>query len=102
MGYFVEVDFNTLGSTVGSAWNCASTLQSKKNAADSQIDGIKGSWNGQDADDFYAKWEETKNDGSSYGRLKYAVESYARYVDYCKAQYQYAQSNAYNRANSIP
>lgn len=97
----VEVDFQVLGDTVGSAWNCASTLESQKNAADGEMESLQASWQGQDATDYFSKWEETKSGDSSYGKLKYAIESYARYVDYCKAQYQYAQNNAVNRANWI-
>lgn len=98
---FVEVDYDVLGSTVGSAWNCASTLESQKNAANSEMDNLKSSWQGQDATDFFSKWEETKGGDSTYSKLKYAIESYARYVDYCKAQYKYTQDNAVNRANWI-
>lgn len=99
---FVEVEFRVLSDTVGSAWNCASTLESQKNAANSEMEALQASWQGQDATDFFSKWEQTKDGDSTYEKLKYAIESYARFVDYCKVQYKYAQDNAVNRANWIP
>lgn len=98
---FVEVEFRVLGDCAASAYNCSSTLESQKNAANGEVENLQGAWAGQDATDFFNKWEETKGEDSSYGKLKYAVESFGRYCDYCKAQYMNAQNNAYNRARLI-
>ena len=99
---YIRVDHSKLESAASAIDNYVASMRSKMSGADHEVSAIFANWQGSDYTQFEAKWNAVTDNDSTYSQMLQSLESYAKYLRYAASKYKSTQSDAVNRANSLP
>lgn len=99
---YIKVNHSELESTAKQVDSCVSNLKSKMSSANGKVSALASGWAGSDFTQFLSQWKTVDNSDSTYYKLIKALESYSDYLSYAASKYKDAQTDAVNRANSLP
>ncbi len=98
----IRVDQSRLKRSSNTVSQYLSSMKSNMRTAQQEISRLSTEWQGKDATQFAAQWDQITSGNSSYNRALKALESYANYLKMAEKEYKNAQSRAINRANALP
>lgn len=78
------------------------SIKNKMGKATNQVSALSSSWVGKDYIQFKSQWDRVSDTSSTYAKTIKALESYSGYLKYASKKYSKAQTDAINRANSLP
>ena len=69
---------------------------------DKSITELNSDWQGKDYNQLKLEWQEMNASDSTSGKMLKSLENYADFLRFAANKYKSVQSNAINRANSLP
>ena len=99
---YIKVDHSEFASAASAIDTYVTLMKNKMLSADGEVNTLSASWQGTDYNQFRTQWAMVTNGDSTYYKMLKSLESYAEYLRYAGDQYKQAQTNAVNRANSLP
>lgn len=99
---YIKVDYSKFETTAKAIDNYVSNTKRKMAGANDAVNFLAGSWQGADFNKFKVQWNKVSAGDSTYIQMMKALESYAKYLRFAAQKYKSAQTEAINRANSLP
>ena len=99
---YVKVDYNKFEHAAGAIDTYISNHKTKMRKIDEEILKLSVNWQGNDYIALKNEWNEIKGNGSTSDKMLKALGNYAEYLRMAAKKYKEAQTNAVNRANSLP
>lgn len=99
---YVKVDYSKFEHAASAIDTYISRHRSNMNNIDREITNLSATWQGKDYISLKNEWNEMKAHGSTSDKMIKSLKSYAEYLRMAAKKYKEAQSNAVNRANSLP
>jgi WXG100 family type VII secretion target len=98
----IRVDHSRFEQVAGKIDEYVRKHKSEMAAANSEVQGVYSSWQGEDAAKFQLQWEGVAAGDSVSQKMLNSLENYAEFLRFAATQYREAQANAVNRANGLP
>lgn len=100
---YIKVDHSKFESAASAIDSYIGLMRRKMLSANAEIEYLHtGNWQGVDSSRFVEKWKRVMEDTSTYGQMIESLDSYAKFLRYAADKYKTAQTEAINRANSLP
>lgn len=99
---FISADLGRLERAARAVDDYVRNHRANMNRANSEIMNLGNSWQGSDFNQFRNRWNTVTANGSSSSNMISSLENYSRFLRFAAGRYRQAQTNAVNRANSIP
>ena len=99
---YIKVDHSKFSGAASAVDDYVSQLKSKMKSAESEVNAMVSGWEGDDYTQFKKQWSTLQAKGSAYSEMVKALEAHSDFLRYAANKYKEAQSNAINRANSLP
>lgn len=99
---YIKVDHSKFSGAANNVDTYITTLRTKMNSAETEVNGMSDIWQGSDYTQFKAQWNKVTNGESTYSEMVKSLESYSKFLKYAAEKYKDAQTKAVNRANGLP
>lgn len=99
---YINVDHSKFEAVAAEIDRYVTTMRAGMTVAQAEMTAMALGWDGIDYDNAKTRFRTLDDKDSAHDKMIKALESYARYLRYAAKQYKNAQSNAINRANSLP
>lgn len=99
---YVKVDYSKFEHAASAIDTYISRHRSNMNSIDREITNLSATWQGKDYNVLKNEWNEMKAHDSTSEKMIKSLKNYAEYLRMAAKKYKEAQSNAVNRANSLP
>lgn len=99
---YIKVDHSKFSGAVSAVDDYVGQLKSKMKSAESEVNSLISGWDGDDYTQFKKQWSTLQSKGSAYSEMVKALEAYSDFLQLAANKYKEAQTNAVNRANSLP
>lgn len=99
---YIKVNHQKLETTASQVDSYVSAHKRNMNSMGNMVSGLSSSWEGKDFTEVQNQWNEINAKDSSSGKMISSLENYADFLRYAAKKYKEVQTNAVNRANSLP
>ena len=99
---YIRVDHNKFENTASEIYTYISKHKRNMNKVDQEVITLASKWQGKDYETFKKQWNELNASDSTSTKMLNSLKNYAEYLRMAAKKYKEAQSNAVNRANSLP
>lgn len=99
---YIRVNCASIDSAIKAVDSYIDLMKKKMVQANVEIDTLSSNWEGADYTAFQSQWDKVTNGSSTYAQMLQALESYSAFLKDASSRYKKAQSDAKNRAYSLP
>lgn len=99
----IKIDLDQLDATTKRIDDYVKFLKAEMKKADNMIEqDLNVAWSGADYKQYNMEWKKINQKDSDFSKMVKSLEKYADFLRVTAREYRSAQSNALNRANSLP
>ena len=98
----IKVDYEQMERTALVIEEYVECLTRRMEQVKGEVIDLKMAWQGTDADQFKIYFEKLDGNEALYSQTVEGLKSYASFLRFAISKYKQVQTNAFNRANSLP
>lgn len=99
---YIKVDCNEIEKTKKEVENYVALVEQQMQVADNAMEALKATWQGDDANQAYIKWESLQDSTSTTYAMKKELDAYAAILNITLQEYRKAQNNVLLSALKLP